>query len=508
MAVYNLMQQNNKKIVVNTGVMYVRLIVTTIIGLFSSRYILLALGVSDYGLYAVVGGLISMLNVLSVAMNTTTRRFINIEMGKPNGNLNKIFNISRLLHIGFAAFIFIIAETIGMFYIYNYLNVTPNKFNDAIFVFQVSTITTAISIVNVPYQSLLEAFEKFTQRAIVDILGAVIKLIFVIYLMCIEGEVLRFYSLGAAFLTLFTLSFYNIACAIQWKNIIKYHYYNDYKLYKEMLIFNNYVALGATSYIARSQASTMLVNFFFGTVVNAAFAVGYTVESFCRMFVSSIGSAAGPQITQNYFKDNNRSLLLMEAFNKYAIFLMLLIFVPLTVELEFILKLWLKTVPNGAAQICHLTLISAMVGVFFGGTEKIIQASGKNKWFQISGSSIDLLCIPLGYILYVLGASPATIVVLFILSTIIASAVNFYLLKKILNFDLIHYSKNVFMPAGLVVLISVLVIYLYRMMIIESTFLKLGGVFICTLITMLLILLLGMNKFEKAAIISRVLKKN
>ena len=498
------MDKNNKKIVLNTGVMYVRLIVTTIIGLLTSRYVLLALGASDFGLYAVVGGLISMLNVLSTAMYTTTRRYINVEMGKTDGNLNRIFNISRLLHIGFALFIFVIAETVGLFYIYNYLNVAPERFDDAVFVFHISTIAAAIGIINVPYQALMEAYEKFNQIAFVDVLRSTVKLVFVYCLMFMGGDSLRVYAIGMALLTVLLLSFYNIACFCQWKDIVRYKFYKDSGIYREILVFNNYVAMGATAYIARTEASTMLVNYFFGTLVNAAFSIGYTIESYCMTFVSNIGSAASPQITKNYFENHERSLRLTEAINRYSVYMMLLVIVPISAELEFILRLWLKEVPEGTALVCHLTMVSAMARVLFGSKNILIQASGKNKWFQIVGSVIQLMCIPIGFVLYRIGFPAITIIVLYIIATLVDRCAIFYLLHRILNFDLLRYFKNVFVPVAYVAICGFAVIIAYRHIGVEGALWKTCGIVSCLSVTILTIYSLGLNSREQCAVRAKI----
>ena len=500
------MDKNNKKIVLNTGVMYVRLIVTTIIGLLTSRYVLLALRASDFGLYAVVGGLISMLNVLSTAMYTTTRRFINVEMGKSDGNLNRIFNISRLLHIGFALFIFVIAETVGLFYICNYLNVAPERFDDAVFVFHVSTIAAAIGIINVPYQALMEAYEKFNQIAFVDVLRSTVKLVFVYCLMFMGGDCLRVYAVGMALLTLFLLSFYNAACFCQWREIIRYKFYKASGIYREIFVFNNYVAMGATAYIARTEASTMLVNYFFGTLVNAAFSIGYTIENYCMTFVSSIGTAASPQITKNYFSNYERSLQLMEAINRYSVYMMLLVFVPISAELEFILRLWLKEVPEGTALVCQLTLISALARVLFGSTNILIQASGKNKWFQIVGSSIQLMCIPIAYVLYWMGFSSVTIIVLYIIDVLAERCAIFCLLHHILNFDILRYFRNVFIPVTFVVLCGFVIVIIYRHIGIEYVIWRVFGILSCLTATILMVFSLGLTNRERNAVRVRLSK--
>ncbi len=503
------MQQNNRKIALNTVVMYVRLIITTIIGLLSSRYVLLSLGASDYGLYAVVGGLVSMLNVLCVAMSTTTRRFINVEMGKPDGNMNRIFNISRLLHYGFALFILLLAESIGMLYIYNYLNVAPEKLSDAVFVFHLSTITAAISIVNIPYQALLQAFEKFNQVAIFDVILSLARLLFVISLFIMEGNLLRIYAIGMGGITIIDLLLYNVACKVQWAHIIKYKFYKDRKKYKEILFFNNYVALGASAYMCRTHGSNILVNYFFGTLVNAAFAIGYTVENFCMMFVSNIGSAANPQIAQNYANNNERAVFLTELLNKISIYLMLLIVVPLSLEMDFVLQLWLKDVPEGTVFICQLTLISALVRTMFGGMDKLIQASGKIRWFQIVGSLIEFSIIFISYFLYKIHYPVYTVIVVHIIMTIGSAIITYTMMHKILQFDIVKYVRNVLLPSSCVVMVLSIYAYMYNSFSVESNpFHTIIGLVFTFIVTIAIIILIGLNNYEKQLIYNLTIRRN
>ena len=299
------MNNPNKRIAINTIIIYIRLAVVTIVSLLTTRYVLEILGQADYGLFNVVGSIITMLNCISTAMYTTTRRFINIEMGKPDGNLNKIFNISLVLHIGFALFILLICESIGVWYINNYLNVVPEKIADAHFIFQITTIVSCIGIINVPFQSLIEAFEKFWQTAVVDIINTLLKLLIVFILILYTGNnVLRLYAVMLSSLTFFSFCIYQIACFKQWKNIVRFKFYKDRKLYKEILIFNNYTALGAFSFLGRTQGSTILINYFFGTIVNASFAIAFQIQNFVQMFTGNLSTASAPQITQNYSSGN------------------------------------------------------------------------------------------------------------------------------------------------------------------------------------------------------------
>ena len=298
-------------------------------------------------------------------------------------------------------------------------------------------------------------------------------------------------------LTVLSLLFYNVACAIQWREVIRYKFYRDKKVYKEILVFNNYVALGATSYLSRTQASNMLVNYFFGTFVNAAFAIGYTIENYCMMFISNVGSAAAPQITQNYSNNNDRAVFLTEVLNKLTIFLTLIVVVPISIELDFILEIWLKNVPDGTLLVCHLTLLSTLTRVAFGGMDKLVQASGKNKWFQISGSIIQLAVIPIGFILFRIGLPAYTIIVLYICSTIVGSAFSFYLMNKILHFNVKQYIKHVFVPFSRVMLLLVLFVFIYIKINVSFVGGHIAGITIGFLVTLMAIYCAGLETSEK-----------
>ena len=312
-------ETSDKRIVKNTFFVYLRLFVVTVISLVSTRFVLQALGASDFGLYNIVGSIITMLNIVSVAMCTTTRRFLNVEMGKPNGNLNKIFNLCLAQHIVLAFILLIIAESLGLWYIHNYLNVSPDKINDAYYVFHISTIVACIGIVNVPYQSVIEAYEKFSTTAKVDIIIAIIKLLLILSLLIYDGNKLRYYAIIMCVTSLCSFLLFHGATYKIVPQTVKLRWYFDKHIHKKIVVFNAYTALGAFSYLAKSQGVSLLINAFFGTIVNAAFAIGYQIQNFVNLLINNLSRAAAPQITQNFGSGNyGKSLRICSAVNKYA----------------------------------------------------------------------------------------------------------------------------------------------------------------------------------------------
>ena len=292
-------QNSNKRIAKNTLIIYAELFITIAINLALSRLVLQALGASDFGLYNVVGGVIAMFTFISSSLAVTTTRFLNFEMGKPDGDVNRIFNQSNLLHIAFALFILILLETFGIYYILNFLNVAPGKEADAMFVFQVSTIVACVGIISVPFQSVFVAHERFKTVAIANISNAIIKLLIVIALLYYSGNALRFYAVGMSVTTFLLFIFYYALSKRNWPSIVRWRLVKGRRSYKDQLFYSNWNLLSTASYVGRNQGSAVLINYFFGTVVNAAYAIAMMILQQVNNFVGKFDSAVGPQITQN-----------------------------------------------------------------------------------------------------------------------------------------------------------------------------------------------------------------
>lgn len=478
------------------------------VGLFTSRFVLQALGVSDYGLYNVVGGVISMFTFISGSLSATTTRFINYEMGKPNGNTNRIFNISNVLHICFAILILILAESIGIYYIDNYLNVEAGKEADAMFVFQVSTIVACIGIINVPYQSLFIAHEKFSLIAIVDILNTVIRLALVLLLFLYNGNVLRLYAVFMSVMTIVTFIAYHYYSYRYWPATVKIKIIKEFKLYKDLLVFNNYNLLGTASLVARNQGSNMLINFFFGTAVNAAYAIANNVQTYVNIFIGNFDTAAGPQITQNVSSGKvQESLSLVYRTCRICILLMTIVYFPLFVELEFILRIWLGNVPKGTSTFCVFTLLIAVVSSTSGGLTQFINGYGKIKWFKIQYSILYLLCIPVGFTLFKMGMPAYYITVLFVISDVLSRINQLLLLRKLMNFSISKFLKEAYLRPTIVFAMMLIYSFVYRYLGINVPIYHIIGIVITFLIAIVTAFFIGLNKIERVKMKNVIINK-
>ena len=501
------MQENNKKIAKNTLILYAHLAFTMVVGLLTSRYVLQALGASDYGLYNVVGSVISMYAFVAYTLSGTTIRFLNYEMGKKEGNVNRMFNICNVLHICMAAFILIVSETFGIWYIDNYLNVAPGKLDDAMFVFQVSITVSCLGIVNVPYSSLYNVHEKFLFPTLLDIFYTLLRLGLVIFLIYYKGNALRFYALMMSLTTLSNFIIYHYLAYRNWHDIVRWKFVPGWKNYKEALSFTFYSMLHTCALTARDTGSNLLVNYFFGTIVNAAYAVSKTVQGYVSAFMGSFGSAAAPQITQNLAEHKDRSSFLAYTICRISIALTELVVLPLYVEMPFILKLWLKNPPQDSEIFCRIMLFILWFGTTSAGLTQIIDGSGKIKWFKINMSIFFLLCIPFGYIAFKLHAPAYTILILFALSDICQRIVQMILVKKLLHLDIKNFMKEAWIRPGIVFVISVILICIYSQIPITSTMQHLLGLCIMGIISCILFYTISIKPNERKIVVNYISSK-
>lgn len=499
--------EDSKKLTRNVFFVYSRIILTTIIGLISTRLAFNALGQSDYGLYNVVAGIISVLSIISTAMTTTTRRYLNFEMGKDSGNINKIFNICRVINFIFAILLLLLAESLGMIYVYNYLKAGPSMFNSALIVFHISTITATLSIINVPFQSLMAAKEKFFEIALIDVSNHLVKLIGVGCLFLFSNNRLIIYALLMCGITILGLIAYSSFCKHNWPQAVKYKLYKDKKIYKEIAKFNNYIFLGASAYIGRSQGSNLMINYFFGTIVNGAFSIAYMIENYAMMAIGNFTTAASPQITQKYSSGKiKESLQLASKINRLSILAMTSIVFIALLELPFLLKLWLGTVPIGSLVLCKWTLISALVRSLSEGIPPIVQASGKIKWFQIIGTCTQVMVLIIGWFFFKYGFPPQTIIICYVITSILNFVVTIFLLRTILSpEDISNFFTSSFLPIFLVFFAYVLYFIVH-----EFVFMNINPILDITLALsygIIIIYYYGLKKTERKAIFTIMFNK-
>jgi O-antigen/teichoic acid export membrane protein len=453
----------NKKIAINSIIIFIRLCIVSVLGLIIARWTLLALGASDFGLYNVVGGIVLFLNIMGSSMTTATHRYLAYEIGRgTSGEPRKVFNTSLTIHAIFAIIVLLLGLSVGLWYVNNYLNVEYGRLEVARFVLIISIVSSALSALKIPCDGLLIAYEKFQVAAIVDIIVQLIKLGLIYYLLHSEGDRLVEYSIIMLIITIAGWGIVVGYCICNYWHVVKPKLSHDFVLYKEMFFFSVWIMYGALAAMGKKQGTNMIINFFFGTLVNAAYAVATQIENYILMFARSLNNAAIPQITKGISGGNtSRSINLASYISKYTFFLMLLIAFPLILEMDFILELWLKDVPEGTNMFCILLVISGLIGCLGEGIPPLVQALGKVRSFTLVISTITLLGLPMGWWLYKLGFPSQSMLFAFIVLDFVIAAVRLLLLKRVLDFDIATFIKTSYLRILYVSIPLVIIYFIY-----------------------------------------------
>lgn len=498
---------DNSNIVKNSLILYLRLIITSVFGLLSSRFILQALGTSDFGLYNVVGGIVLMMAFLNNVMVSTTYRYIAFELGKGElNNVNRVFNICLVIHISLAILLLLIAESVGVYYIRNFLNIEAIKIGDALFVFHLSIFITFISILSAPFQGLITAKEKFSVIATVEVLRSLFILGVVLLVMCYSGNRLRLYSVLIAILFILFSFPYFLYSLHRYSTIIKWNYQKEKRKYKEIIGYSSWIMFGAAANAGEIQGSALIINLFFGTILNASFGIANQVNNVVKMFSQSLNQAVIPQITKTYSSGNtDRTMLLVIFSSKYSFLLMLFPSLPILLETDYILKIWLTEVPEYTSTFIKIMIINALISTMNAGIPAAIQATGKIKYFQIFLSSMVLMGLPISYIAFKNGFPPYVLLLIYTIIALINLFVMQVLLKQLMHFNIKEFLKKGYLR---MIMVSVGISPLFLMPhLFESTLFRFIGIALFSILGLLLVIyLLGLEKKEKE-IISNYMRK-
>lgn len=431
---------SNRLILKNSMFLYIRLVVTMFVGILTSRYVLKALGVADYGLYNVVGGIVSVMAYVSTMLNATTYRFLAYEQGKPDGDVNKVFNISLTLHIIAAIVIVILTLTIGIYYIRNYLVVPDGNLADAYFVFFFSVINIIAQVLGIPFSGLLIAKEKFAITVPIEIGSKVLVLAIAITLNYIVSNHLRIYVVMITIVHYLNPLGYVFYCIKNYYSNVKWRFQKGLSNYKEIFNFTGWNMIEAAAHMGENQGSAILINRFFGTVLNASFGIAKQLNTLVKMFANGLGQAVVPQITKSYSAgDHGRSSQLVVLASKFSFFLMAVPMLPILLEVDFILNIWLTVVPKYTAIFVKAMLIKSIIETSQYGIVHLINASGNIRLFKILSSGIVLITLPIAYLSFKLGYPPYVISYIYILSAIVTFIVNQILLKTLLNYNSLEF---------------------------------------------------------------------
>lgn len=496
-------QNADKKLIAkNTFVLYIRMFLLMGIGLYTSRVILQTLGVSDYGVYNVVGGVVSMLGFLSASLASASQRFISFELGKDDqSDINKVFSTSIIVHFALAIVLVIVLESVGVWFLNNKLNIDSERMTAANWVFQCSIASTFISIISVPYNALIIAHEKMSAFAYISIIEASLKLGVVVLLNRIPGDKLINYAILVAVVSVIIRICYSTYCKIK-INSVKYYFVIDKNLFKQMFSFTGWSIVGNLGYSTKDQLSNIILNLFYGTTINAARGVATQVNGAITQFSQAIGTAINPQITKQYAAGNvKESSELVYLGIRIKFYLLILMSVPVIVNVDWILKAWLGTVPDYSNKFLVLILLSTLFHALSGSLSTAIQATGKMRNFTIGVCIILLSELPIAYILLRMGNPPYYALFPTVFVQFVASMYRFYVLKnEVSSYKWKDYIFKICLRCLTIFIVSLVVNKLLDSFFIDNVLSVVIDTLISIFISIALICLFGLSANERTAL--------
>ena len=502
---------NNKRIAKNTLLLYFRMMLLMLVQLYTSRVVLKVLGVEDYGIYNVVGGIVAMLGFLNNAMMTSTLRYVTYELGQNNFiKLRQVFVTSVNIHLLISLIVLILGETVGVWFLLNQMNIPDERMIAAEWVYQMSLLTTIVAIMSYPYNAMIVAHEKMSAFAFISVLEAILKLL-VVYLLGINCyDKLILYAVFIAAIQLLIRFCYSSYCSRHFHEAKYYLFYNRC-LFKEMLGFAGWNLWGNLAGILFGQGLNLLLNMFFGPVVNAARAIAIQVQGAIQNLSINFQMALNPQITKTYaakLLENMHRLIFRSS--KITFCLLFIISLPVLIETSWILKLWLEVVPCYTSTFLRIMIVTMIIDSAANPLMTAAAASGNVKKYQSVIGGILLSIVPISYVVLKMGGAPWTVFVVHLIICCVAYITRLFIVRPLIGLQVRQYSKEVILRCIMVAMVAVL-IPLFLHFILHDTIVKMLIVILSSIISAIICsFYIGLNKHEQSVIrikVNKAIKK-
>lgn len=501
--------ENNKRIAKNTVLLYIRMLITLVVSLYTSRVVLNTLGVDDYGVYSVVGGIVVILGFLNGAMASATQRYLNFELGKNDfQRLQKVFSTSLIIHVLVAVAVLIIAETIGLWYLNTFMNIAENRMTAANWVYQFSVAAFLVNILSVPYNATIIAHEKMSAFAYISIFEVFLRLVIVYLLVLSPFDKLIFYAFLIFLVGVIIRIIYGIyckrhfaECTVKWVNV-------DKPLMKDMMSFSSWVIIGNLSFIVHTQGIALVLNAFFGVVLNAASGIANQVNGAVQSFISNFLTAMNPQIVKTYASEeyNEMHKLLIRGC-QLAFYMAAFFVIPLAIEAPIILKVWLKIVPDYTIIFVRLVLLITLLNSFSGILATAKGATGNIKKYQITLTSIGIAHLPLAIIAFYLGYPPQSAMYIYLTLIIIMQVVRIWFVCRSIGLGLSRFYREVVLRCLLVLILSAPIPILLHNIFISSFATAFGNCVIACCCVSVSALYCGFNRKDRKRIQQIIMTK-
>ena len=437
---------DNKRVAKNTLVLYFRMLFMMLIGLYTSRINLQSLGVEDFGIYNVVGGIVVMFSIINGSITASISRFLTFEIGTGNmEKLKKVFSTSVTIQIGISLLILLLAETIGLWFLNHKMVIPDSRMPAANWVYQFSIITFILNLISMPYNACIVAHEKMSAFAWITIYDAIAKLLIAWLTFIAPMDKLIFFS-GFIVLIAFTQRMIYTSYCLHNFEECHYKFTIDKELLKHMSGFAGWNFIGASSAILRDTGGNIIINLFCGPAVNAARAIANRINTAVLGFANSFMTAINPQITKSYASGEYEKMMgAIYKGAKFSFFLLLLLGLPVIMESEYIIHLWLGQVPEHTVLFVQLTILYAMSESISNPLVTAMLATGKIKNYQIVVGGLQMLNLPISYICLRLGCIPESVVIVAIILSLCCFAASIYMLRAMINLNAIDYVKKVYL---------------------------------------------------------------
>lgn len=496
---------NNKRIAKNTLLLYFRMLFMMLVSLYTSRVILNALGVKDFGIYNVVGGVVAMFSVISGSLSAAISRFITYELGKGDQKkLNVIFSSSVTIQLLLSGIIVVLMETLGVWFLNVKMTIPESRMTAANWVLQFSIITFVINLISVPYNAAIIAHEKMSAFAYISILEAACKLAVAFLIMVAPIDKLIFYGILMCSVSFIVRLIYGSYCQKHFTECT-YHFYWDKETMKKMFGFAGWNFIGASSAVLRDQGGNIVLNIFYGPSVNAARGIANQVNSAIIGFAQNFMMALNPQITKAYASgDREYMMTLIHQGARLSFYMLLLLSLPVLVNTHYILVIWLKLVPEHAVLFVQLILVFAMSESISNPLITAMLATGKIRNYQIVVGGLQMMNLPISYICLKLGSMPESVMIVAICISQCCLVARLYMLRGLICLSSITYLRKVYLNVLMVTILSVIIPCIMSVYIEESFFSFVIISLVAIVCTVMVEFYVGCNSHERTFVLNKV----
>lgn len=496
---------NSGRMLKNTAILYFRMVLMMCISLYTSRVVLRTLGVEDYGIYNVVGGVVVMFSFLSDSMTASTQRFLSFELGKGNKEgLHHVFVTSLHIHIIISLIIIAIGETIGLWLLNEKMVIPPERMTAAYWCFHLSIFTAVLNVLSYPYISAIIAHEKMKSFAYIAILDAMLKLLLVYLLLVFDYDRLILYAILYAAEKFLIRMVYNTYCVRHFEEC-KYQWIFKKSLFREMASFAGWKLWGSMAYVLYTQGINLLLNIFFGPVANAARAASYQAQAAVGKFAGNIQTAIKPQITKTYASGQMQEMhqLVFQGF-RLTFFILLIICLPLIIEAPTVLSLWLVEVPEGSVTFLRFLLVTILVQRSYDVLGTAVHATGKIKKYEFTMGALMITIVPIGYLVLKLGGLPWSVFAVHLAVVVVACIINLRIILPLIELRFTDFLKHAVMRSILVLLLSLLVPFLVRWSTEPSLHMSIINILLTVICTTVLSFVFGLETEERRKVLKKI----